>query len=143
MKAKLRRVKNLGLVVVDYLGLMQSDRRIDNRVNEVAEISRNLKLMAKEMGVPVICCAQLSRGPESRNDKRPILSDLRDSGAIEQDADIVLFLYRDEYYNKQTEGGSKAEVIIAKNRHGSTGSVELGWFGQYTKFTDLEENAEL
>ncbi|MBQ8214834.1 MAG: replicative DNA helicase [Clostridia bacterium] len=143
MKAKLRRVKNLGLVVVDYLGLMQSDRRIDNRVNEVAEISRNLKLMAKEMGVPVICCAQLSRGPESRNDKRPILSDLRDSGAIEQDADIVLFLYRDEYYNKQTEGVSKAEVIIAKNRHGSTGSVELGWFGQYTKFTDLEENAEL
>ncbi len=143
MKAKLRRIKNLGLVVVDYLGLMQSDRRIDNRVNEVAEISRNLKLMAKEMGVPVICCAQLSRGPESRNDKRPILSDLRDSGAIEQDADIVLFLYRDEYYNKQTEGVSKAEVIIAKNRHGSTGSVELGWFGQYTKFTDLEENAEL
>ena len=143
MKAKLRRVKNLGLVVVDYLGLMQSDRRIDNRVQEVAEISRNLKLMAKEMGVPVICCAQLSRGPESRNDKRPILSDLRDSGAIEQDADIVLFLYRDEYYNKQTEGVSKAEVIVAKNRHGSTGSVELGWFGQYTKFTDLEENAEL
>jgi replicative DNA helicase len=143
MKAKLRRVKNLGLVVVDYLGLMQSDRRIDNRVQEVAEISRNLKLMAKEMGVPVICCAQLSRGPESRNDKRPILSDLRDSGAIEQDADIVLFLYRDEYYNKQTEGVSKAEVIVAKNRHGSTGSVELGWFGQYTKFTDLEENVDM
>ncbi|MBQ8911917.1 MAG: replicative DNA helicase, partial [Clostridia bacterium] len=143
MKAKLRRVKNLGLVVVDYLGLMQSDRRIDNRVQEVAEISRNLKLMAKEMGVPVICCAQLSRGPESRNDKRPILSDLRDSGAIEQDADIVLFLYRDEYYNKQTEGVSKAEVIVAKNRHGSTGSVELGWFGQYTKFTDLEENMDM
>ena len=142
MKAKLRRVKNLGMVVVDYLQLMQSDRKIDNRVQEVGDISRNLKLMAKELGVPVICCAQLSRGPESRNDKRPMLSDLRDSGAIEQDADIVLFLYRDEYYNAQTEGVSTAEVLIAKNRHGSTGNVKLGWFGQYTKFTDLEDHAE-
>ncbi len=142
MKAKLRRVKNLGLVVVDYLQLMQADRKIDNRVQEVADISRNLKLLAKELGVPVICCAQLSRGPESRNDKRPMLSDLRDSGAIEQDADVVMFLYRDEYYNTQTDGVSKAEVIIAKNRHGTTGKVELGWFGQYTKFTDLEENGE-
>ncbi len=140
MKAKLRRVKDLGLVVVDYLQLMQSDRKIDNRVNEVADISRNLKLMAKELGVPLICCAQLSRGPEGRNDKRPMLSDLRDSGAIEQDADLVMFLYRDEYYNKQTDGISKAEVIIAKNRHGSVGTVELGWFGQYTKFQDLEED---
>ncbi len=139
MKAKLRRVKNLGLVIVDYLQLMQADRRIDNRVQEVGDISRNLKLMAKELGVPVICCAQLSRGPEGRNDKRPMLSDLRDSGAIEQDADIVMFLYRDEYYNAQTDGVSTAEVIIAKNRHGSTGKVELGWFGQYTKFTDIEE----
>ena len=139
MKAKLRRIKDLGLVVVDYLQLMQADRRIDNRVQEVADISRNLKLLAKELGVPVICCAQLSRGPESRTDKRPMLSDLRDSGAIEQDADIVMFLYRDEYYNAQSDGVSKAEVIIAKNRHGSLGKVELGWFGQYTKFTDLEE----
>ena len=139
MKAKLRRIKDLGLVVVDYLQLMQSDRRVDNRVQEVADISRNLKLLAKELGVPVICCAQLSRGPENRTDKRPMLADLRDSGAIEQDADIVMFLYRDEYYNSQSEGVSKAEVIIAKNRHGSLGKVELGWFGQYTKFTDLEE----
>ncbi len=142
MKAKLRRVKNLGLVVIDYLQLMQSDRRIDNRVQEVAEISRALKLLAKELQVPVICCAQLSRGPESRTDKRPMLSDLRDSGAIEQDADIVLFLYRDEYYKSEDEPQNTAEVIVAKNRHGSTGNVKMGWFGQYTKFTTLEENRD-
>ena len=143
MKAKLRRVKNLGMVVIDYLQLMQSDRRIDNRVQEVAEISRGLKLLAKELQVPVICCAQLSRGPESRTDKRPMLSDLRDSGAIEQDADIVLFLYRDEYYkSEKDEPQNIAEVIVAKNRHGSTGNVKMGWFGQYTKFTTLEENRQ-
>jgi len=142
MKAKLRRVKNLGMVVIDYLQLMQSDRRIDNRVQEVAEISRGLKLLAKELQVPVICCAQLSRGPESRTDKRPMLSDLRDSGAIEQDADIVLFLYRDEYYKNEDEPQNTAEVIVAKNRHGSTGNVKMGWFGQYTKFTTLEQERE-
>lgn len=142
MMAKLRRVKNLGLVVIDYLGLMQSERRIDNRVQEVSEISRNLKVMAKEFMVPVICCAQLSRGPESRTDKRPMLSDLRDSGAIEQDADIVMFLYRDEYYKDKDEPQSTAEVIIAKNRHGSTGKVEMGWMGQYTKFTTLEDDRQ-
>ena len=142
MKAKLRRVKNLGLVVIDYLQLMQSDRRIDNRVQEVAEISRSLKLLAKELQVPVICCAQLSRGPESRTDKRPMLSDLRDSGAIEQDADIVLFLYRDEYYKSENEPQNTAEIIVAKNRHGSTGNVKMGWFGQYTKFTTLEEGRD-
>lgn len=143
MKAKLRREKNLGLVVIDYLQLMQSDRRIDNRVQEVAEISRGLKLLAKELQVPVICCAQLSRGPESRTDKRPMLSDLRDSGAIEQDADIVLFLYRDEYYKaEKDEPQNIAEVIVAKNRHGSTGNVKMGWFGQYTKFTTLEEDRQ-
>lgn len=141
MMAKLRRVKNLGLVVIDYLGLMQSERRIDNRVQEVSEISRNLKLMAKEFKVPVICCAQLSRGPESRTDKRPMLSDLRDSGAIEQDADIVMFLYRDEYYKDKDNPQSTAEVIVAKNRHGSTGKVEMGWLGQYTKFTTLDEDS--
>ncbi len=142
MKSKLRRVKNLGLVVVDYLGLMQSDRKIENRVQEVADISRNLKVMAKELRVPVICCAQLSRGPESRTDKRPMLSDLRDSGAIEQDADVVLFLYRDEYYKDDPEKQNTAEVIIAKNRHGGTGKVEVGWFGKYTKFTTLENREE-
>ncbi len=138
MMAKLRRVKNLGLVVIDYLGLMQSEHRNDNRVQEVSEISRNLKLMAKEFGVPVICCAQLSRGPESRTDKRPMLSDLRDSGAIEQDADIVMFLYREEYYKDKENPQNTAEVIVAKNRHGSTGKVEMGWLGQYTKFTTID-----
>jgi len=138
MRSKLRRVKDLGMVVIDYLQLMQSERRIDNKVQEVAEISRNLKLMAKEFGVPVITCAQLSRGPESRTDKRPMLSDLRDSGAIEQDADIVMFLYRDEYYNQPKDGVSIAEVIIAKNRHGSVGKVEMAWNGQYTRFSTLE-----
>jgi replicative DNA helicase len=140
MKGKLRRVKDLGLVVVDYLGLMQSDRQIENRVNEVGDISRNLKIMAKELNVPVICCAQLSRGPESRTDKRPMLSDLRDSGAIEQDADVVIFLYKDDYYNRPdtaSEEGSIAEVIIAKNRHGSQGTVKMGWIGQYTKFRSI------
>lgn len=144
MKAKLRRIQNLGLVVVDYLQLMQSDKRTDNRVQEVAEISRGLKLMAKEFNIPIICCAQLSRGPESRTDKRPMLSDLRDSGSIEQDADTVIFLYRDEYYDKEkADEGSVAEVIIAKNRHGSQGTVKVGWVGRYTKFrslaTDLQE----
>ena len=139
MKAKLRRVSDLGLVVIDYLGLMQSDRRSDNRVNEVGDISRALKVMAKELNVPVICCAQLSRGPESRTDKRPILSDLRDSGAIEQDADTVIFLYRDEYYKTDSaqDEGNIAEVIIAKNRHGSTGNVKMGWIGRFTKFRTL------
>ncbi len=142
MKAKLRRVRNLGLVVIDYLQLMQSDRRIDNRVQEVAEISRNLKLLAKELKVPVITCAQLSRGPESRTDKTPMLSDLRDSGAIEQDADVVMFLYRDDYYKDDPDKPNTASVIIAKNRHGSTGKVEMGWLGQYTKFTTIDTEHE-
>jgi len=142
MKAKLRRVKNLGLIVIDYLQLMQSDRRIDNRVQEVAEISRGLKLLAKELKVPLITCAQLSRAPESRNEKIPMLSDLRDSGAIEQDADVVMFLYRPDYYKDQQENQNIAEVIIAKNRHGSTGKVELAWLGQYTKFMTREEDME-
>ncbi len=143
MKAKLRRVENLGMVVIDYLQLMQSGRNIDNRVQEVGDISRNLKIMAKELGVPVLCCAQLSRGPEGRTIKKPMLSDLRDSGAIEQDADIVLFLYRDEYYKETDEAAAKAaantaEVIVAKNRHGAVGSVKMGWNGQFTKFRTLE-----
>lgn len=142
MMSKLRRVKNLGLVVIDYLGLMHSERHIDNRVQEVSEISRNLKLMAKEFKVPVICCAQLSRGPESRTDKRPMLSDLRDSGAIEQDADIVIFLYRDEYYKESDSAQSTAEIIVAKNRHGSTGKVQVGWAGKYTRFMSLENGLE-
>lgn len=145
MKARLRRIKNLGLVVVDYLQLMQSERKTDSRVLEVGDISRGLKLLAKDLKVPVICCAQLSRGPESRTDKRPMLSDLRDSGAIEQDADIVLFLYRDEYYKEPEEGEqSTAECIVAKNRHGSTGTIKLGWIGQFTKFITQDfEHEEL
>ncbi|MCQ2432145.1 MAG: replicative DNA helicase [Clostridia bacterium] len=144
MKAKLRRIKNLGFVVIDYLQLMQSDKRIDNRVQEVGEISRNLKILAKELNVPVMVCAQLSRGPESRTDKRPMLSDLRDSGAIEQDADVVLFLFRDEYYDKTPEKANVAECIIAKNRHGSTGTVEMGWQGQFTRFysRDMDHGPE-
>jgi len=140
MKAKLRRVKNLGLVVIDYLQLMQSDRRNDNRVQEVADISRALKLMAKDLQVPIVTCAQLSRGPESRTDKTPMLSDLRDSGAIEQDADSVMFLFREDYYEKDPEKKNIAKCIIAKNRHGETATVELGWFGEYTKFTTLDTN---
>mgnify|MGYP004662262439 CR=1 FL=1 len=143
MKGKLRRVDNLGLVIIDYLQLMTSDKRIDNRVQEVGDISRNLKIMAKELMVPIICCAQLSRGPESRTDKKPMLSDLRDSGAIEQDADTVMFLYRDEYYKTDagpdTEGNI-AEIIVAKNRHGSTGNIKVGWIGRYTKFRSIAEN---
>ena len=142
MKAKLRRVQNLGMVVIDYLGLMQGDRHNDNRVQEVSEISRSLKIMAKELMVPVICCAQLSRGPESRTDKKPMLSDLRDSGAIEQDADTVIFLYRSEYYKtgEANQDTSIAEVIIAKNRHGSTGTVNMGWNGQFTKFITIDND---
>ncbi len=150
MKAKLRRVKNLGLVVIDYLQLMQSDSRNDNRVQEVAEISRALKIMAKDLMVPIICCAQLSRGPESRTDKKPMLSDLRDSGAIEQDADVVMFLYRDEYYKTNDSAdpntgpdSSIAEVIIAKNRHGSTGTVKMGWIGRFTKFRTIADEGSL
>ncbi len=143
MKSKLRRVKNLGLVIVDYLQLMQGDRHTDNRVQEVGDISRGLKLLAKELAVPVICCAQLSRGPENRPDKRPMLSYLSDSGAIEQDADIVLFLYRDEYYKEEAAEQSIAEVIVAKNRHGSLDKVKLGWIGRFTKFTNLAEEAKV
>nr|MCR5352791.1 replicative DNA helicase [Clostridiales bacterium] len=140
MKTKLRRVKNLGLVVIDYLQLMQSDRRVENRVNEIGDITRALKLLAKELGVPVIACAQLSRGPENRTDKTPMLSDLRDSGNIEQDADIVMLLYRKDYYdNENTDLQSTAQCIIAKNRHGSTGKVTLGWSGQFTKFITMDE----
>ena len=140
MKAKCRRLGDqLGLVVIDYLQLMQSGgRRSENRVNEVAEISRGLKIMAKELDVPVLCCAQLSRAAEQRADKRPMLSDLRESGSIEQDADIVMFLYRDDYYDKETDEKNVAECIIAKNRHGSTGTVKLHWHGEYTRFVSQD-----
>lgn len=143
MKAKLRHVQNLGLVVIDYLGLMSSERQSENRAVEVGYISTNLKRLAKELNVPVLCCAQLSRGPEGRTDKRPQLSDLRDSGSIEQDADVVMFLYREEYYKTDRATDNKemsvAEVIIQKNRHGSTGNIKMGWIGPYTKFIGIDE----
>ena len=141
MNAKLRRLDNLGLVVIDYLQLMQGSgygKASDNRVTVVSDISRSLKIMAKELNVPVVCLSQLSRNCESRNDKRPILSDLRESGAIEQDADSVMFLYRDEYYHENTEDKGLAECIVAKNRHGETGTVKLQWFGPYQTFSDRE-----
>ncbi len=141
MNAKCRRLDNLGLVIIDYLQLMTSSgygKGGDNRVTVVGEISRALKIMAKELNVPVICLSQLSRAVESRNDKRPILSDLRESGAIEQDADSVMFLYRDEYYNENTEEKGVAECIVSKNRHGETGTVKLQWLPQYQTFSDRE-----
>ncbi len=141
MNAKCRRLDNLGLVVVDYLQLMSGSgygKGSDNRVTMVGEISRAMKIMAKELNVPVICLSQLSRGPESRTDKRPMLSDLRESGAIEQDADEVLFLYRDEYYNENTEDKGIAECIVSKNRHGEVGTVKLQWIPQYQTFADRE-----
>ncbi len=139
MKAKLRRMKNLGLVIIDYLQLMSAGKRIDNRVNEISEITRQLKLMAKELNVPVIALSQLSRSVESRTDKRPILSDLRESGSIEQDADIVMFLYRDGYYNKDTPDPTLSECIVAKNRHGETGTVNMRYNGPFTLFIGMDK----
>ena len=142
IKAKLRRVRNLGLVVIDYLQLMSTGRRSANRVQEVSEITRSLKVMAKELNVPVITLSQLSRGTESRADHRPILADLRESGSIEQDADIVLFLYREAYYDRDREDQSEAECIIAKNRHGETGSIDLRWDGRFTRFFSVDRSRE-
>ncbi|MEG1719585.1 MAG: replicative DNA helicase [Clostridia bacterium] len=138
MKSKVRKVKNLGLIVIDYLQLMSTNSKSSNRVQEVSELSRNLKIMAKELNVPIITLSQLSRGPESRENKRPMMSDLRESGGIEQDADVVMFLYRDDYYNKDTENQNECECIVAKNRHGKTGTAKLQWIGEYTRFTSQE-----
>ena len=142
MNAKCRRLDNLGLVVVDYLQLMSSSGGKsyagENRQQAVSDISRMLKIMAKELNVPVICLSQLSRANEKREDKRPMLSDLRDSGAIEQDADIVLFIYREDYYREDTENKNIAECIVAKNRHGETGKVPLRWTPEYTTFSTVE-----
>ena len=138
---KLKLEKDIGLVVIDYLQLVQGSgkRLIGSREQEISEISRSLKILAKELDIPVIALSQLSRGAEKRDDKRPMLSDLRESGAIEQDADIVMFLYRDDYYNQDSEKKNIAEVILAKHRGGSTGTVELGWMGNYTKFVNTEK----
>jgi replicative DNA helicase len=140
MRAKCRRLKakhGLGLILIDYLQLMQSPRRSENRQQEVSEISRSLKILAKELGVPVICASQLNRGVEYRADKRPLLGDLRESGAIEQDADLVMFLYRDEVYNPDTEEKGEAELHVAKHRNGPTGKVRLAFMSQYTRFASF------
>ena len=150
MKSRLRRLHNLDLVVIDYLQLMASGKRIDNRVQEISEITRNLKILAKEMNVPVITLSQLSRASEKRDDHRPQLSDLRDSGSIEQDADIVLFLYREGYYADknadnaaaQTSDMNSGECIVAKNRHGEARSVKLHWQGEFMRFTGTESRDE-
>jgi len=137
---KLKLEKNIGLVVIDYLQLIQgTGKRNSSREQEISEISRSLKILAKELDVPVIALSQLSRAAEQRTDHRPMLSDLRESGAIEQDADIVMFLYRDDYYNPDSEKKNIAEVIMAKHRAGSTGTVELLWLGNYTKFANIEK----
>ena len=142
INAKCRRVDDLGLVVIDYLQLMQSagGRQYsgETRQQVVSEISRALKIMAKELNVPVLCLSQLSRAAEGRTNKRPMLSDLRESGAIEQDADIVMFIYREDYYDKETENHNLAECIIAKNRHGETGTVELQWLPEFTTFSSID-----
>ncbi|MBQ3404239.1 MAG: replicative DNA helicase [Oscillospiraceae bacterium] len=146
MNAQCRRVKDLGLVVIDYLQLMQSaggtSRANENRVQVVSDMSRMLKIMAKELNVPVICLSQLSRANEKREQKRPMLSDLRESGSIEQDADIVLGLYRDDYYNKSTDKPNVAECIVLKNRRGETGTIELRWIPEYTTFASVERRHE-
>ena len=153
IKAKIRQInlnpKNepIGLVIIDYLQLMQSAKRTESRVQEISDITRNLKIMAKELNVPVIALSQLSRAAEKtagRSDHRPQLSDLRDSGSIEQDADVVLFLYRAAYYNRQNGEGeqaneNEAECIVAKNRHGETSIVRLGWDGAHTRFSNLDQ----
>ena len=143
MKARLMRLKNLGFVVIDYLQLMHSGKRTENRVTEVSEITRSLKIMAKELNVPIMVCAQLARATEKQANHRPGLSDLRESGSIEQDADQVLFLYRDEYYRNEksdptTVQTGTAEVIVSKNRHGELGTVPLAFQGEFTQFTSLE-----
>ena len=139
IRSKCRRLKiekGLDLIMIDYLQLMEGEVKNENRQQEIAKISRSLKILAKELDCPVVALSQLSRSPELRKDHRPILSDLRESGSIEQDADIVMFLYRDEYYHEDSEKKNIGEVIVAKNRHGETGNVELVWFGQVQKFAD-------
>ncbi|MCR1899275.1 replicative DNA helicase [Irregularibacter muris] len=143
MRAKCRRLKmehGLGLILIDYLQLMSGNGKIESRQQEISEISRSLKALAREMDCPVLALSQLSRAPEARADHRPILSDLRESGAIEQDADVVMFLYRDEYYNPDTEEKNIGEVSIAKQRNGPTGVIKLVWLGQFTKFASLERH---
>ena len=135
---KLKLEKNLGLVIIDYLQLMSGSKKSESRQQEISEISRSLKSLAREISVPVVALSQLSRAVEQRPDKRPMLSDLRESGAIEQDADVVMFIYRDDYYNRDTEEPGVSEIIIGKQRNGPVGTVKLAWQAQFTKFANLE-----
>jgi replicative DNA helicase len=139
---QLKMDKGLDLVVVDYLGLMRADGKTENRQLEVSEISRQLKAIALELKIPVIACAQLSRANKDRVDKRPMLSDLRDSGSIEQDADVVMFLHREEYYNKDTEDKNIGEVIVSKQRSGPLGTVKLAWLSEFTTFANLARDSQ-
>jgi replicative DNA helicase len=141
IRSKARRLKsrhpNLGLLIIDYLQLMSSSGNAENRVQEVSQISRSLKILARDLEVPIIALSQLSRAVEQRTDKRPILSDLRESGSIEQDADLVAFIYRDEYYNDESDQQGLAEVIVAKHRNGPTDALKLSFLKRYAKFADL------
>ena len=139
---KLKLEKNLGLVMIDYIQLMTGSKKIESRQQEISEISRSLKALAREIDAPIIALSQLSRKVESRDDKRPMLSDLRESGAIEQDADVVMFIYRDEYYNKDTETPGVTEIIIGKQRNGPIGTVKLGWKSELTKFVNIERERQ-
>ena len=141
MRSKCRKLKfstNIDLIIIDYLQLMSGNTRNENRQQEVSEISRFIKALSKEINCPIIALSQLSRAPEQRSDHRPMLSDLRESGSIEQDSDIVMLLYRDEYYNKDTEYKNIAECIIAKHRNGEVGNIKLAWIGQHSKFANLD-----
>ena len=142
LRSKCRKFKmehNLGIIIIDYLQLMTGSKRSESRQQEISDISRSLKAVARELNVPVVALSQLSRAVEQRPDHRPMLSDLRESGAIEQDADVVMFIYRDDYYNKDTAKPNVAEIIIAKQRNGAIGTIELAWLPQYTKFANMKK----
>ena len=139
---KLKHTENIGLIILDYLQLVNKSGHVESQQQFVSDVSRALKGIARELNIPVIALSQLNRSVDSRPDHRPVLSDLRDSGAIEQDADVVMFIYRDDYYNPDTEKPGVAEVIVAKQRNGSTGPVELAWLGRYTKFANLQRKKE-